>query len=244
MSQFIDAKTSPMAGPVRPAGVAVWLGHAAPVRSLRWLDGALAATAKLGTASGIVAGAASWLDLAAERAARYGMTCIGVPVDLELDYLGWAQIAGAAIRAVGASTILVDEASRPERAPEVCALAELLDATQLTGAVAVTADGAVIHARCVVGDQLHVVRVRPPLVIGVRIAGPPVEDVAQPAAAVDRATPPLGAVPVLRQLDLAALGLDPAVLAHRALPARGHTARKTIERVAEFVSVHAARPAW
>jgi hypothetical protein len=239
VSPFINAKTSPMAGPVRPAGVAVWLGHAAPVRSLRWLDGALAAASKLGAATAIAAGADSWLDLAAERAAHSKLSCIGVPVELELDYLGWAQIAAAAIRALGASTILVDEASRPERAPEVCALAELLEATQLTGATSVTPDGAVIHVSCVVGDELHVVRVRPPVVIGVRIAGPAVpavEDGPPAKAAVEQAA--------LRQLDLAALGLDPAVLAHRALPARGHTARKTIERVAEFVSVHAARPPW
>jgi hypothetical protein len=236
VSQFINAKTSPMAGPVRPAGVAVWLGHAAPLRSLRWLDGALTASGKLGAATAIAAGASSWLDLAADRAARCKLACIGVPVELELDYLGWAQIAAAAIRQLGASTILVDEASRPERAPEVAALAELLEATQLSGATSVAPHGAIIHASTVIGNQLHVVRVRPPVVIGVRIAGPVTDDVPS-GRAVDEST-------AMRRLDLGALGLDAAVLWHRALPARGHGARKTIERVAEFVSVHAARPAW
>ena len=45
----------------------------------------------------------------------------------------------------------------------------------------------------------------------------------------------------MRRLDLASLSLDPVVLGHRALPPRtGREARRTVERVAEHLSVHVA----
>ncbi|HEY5950166.1 MAG TPA: hypothetical protein VIV40_31940, partial [Kofleriaceae bacterium] len=159
-----------------PPDVAVWLGTAAPVRSIRWLDGALATAAKFGAATAIAAGENNWLDLAADRATRAGLASAGIQTDLKLDYLGWAQIVAAAVRELDATTVLVDEASRPERFPEVAAIAELLDAVQLTHVVALAPDGAVVHASRSVGRELQTVRVRGPAVIGVRIAGPPVEE--------------------------------------------------------------------
>ena len=117
--------------------------RARPLRSIRWLDGALATAAKFGGATAIAAGDPTWLDLAADRATRAGLASVGVPTDLKLDYLGWAQVVAAVARQLGATTILVDEASRPERFPEVAAIAELLDAAQLTHVVALAPDGAV-----------------------------------------------------------------------------------------------------
>ncbi len=86
--------------------------------------------------------------------------------ELSLDYLGWAQVMAAAATKLAATTILVDEASRPERFPEVAAIAELLDAAQLTHVVAIApapapADG-VIHASRVAGGELQAYRVRGP----------------------------------------------------------------------------------
>ena len=72
--------------------VAVWLGSSAPVRSIRWLDGTLKAAGKFGGATAVAAGASPWLDLAADRALRLGIAAVGVQTDLQLDYLGWAQI--------------------------------------------------------------------------------------------------------------------------------------------------------
>ena len=213
--------------------IAVWLGSAAPLRSVRWLDGALAAAARLGPATAIAAGDASWLELAADRAARARCACIGVPTDLRLDYLGWAQIVAAVARELGAATILVDEASRPERAPEVGAIAELLDVAQLTRAIALWADGALLHASRAVGSSLDTVKLRGPAVIGVRLA----------AAALDEYPTPAPAV-ALRRIDLAALGLDPNVLAHRALPPRVvQPPRDTAAKVAEHLITHIVRQA-
>src|SRR5688572_29320737 len=123
---------------VKPTGdaVALWLGSAAPLRSIRWLDGACATAAKFGAATAIAAGDPTWLDLAADRASRAGLTIAGVPTELKLDYLGWAQVVAACARQLDTSTILVDEASRPERFPEVAAIAEILDFAQLTHVVA------------------------------------------------------------------------------------------------------------
>src|SRR5580704_4194410 len=140
-----EGVTTPWRPPDRRP-IAVWLGSSAPTRSIRWLDGVLAAAAKFGAANAIAAGESGWLDLAADRAARAQVGSIGVMTDLQLDYLGWAQIAAAVIRQVGASTIFVDEASRPDRFAEVAALAELLDAAQLTHAVSLVPDGKLIHA--------------------------------------------------------------------------------------------------
>ncbi len=203
-----------------PPEVAVWLGSASPARSVRWLDGALAAAAKFGPAVAIAAGENTWLDLAADRATRAGLSSAGVQTDLKLDYLGWAQIVVAVLRELDISTVLVDEASRPERFPEVAAIAELLDAVQLTNVVAIAPDGAVIHTSRSTGRELQTVRVRGPSVIGVRIAGDPA------SASMGR-------------FDLAALGLDPLVLAHRALPPHSSAqAKKTVERIAEHLAVH------
>jgi len=208
--------------------VAVWLGTAAPVRTIRWLDGALATAAKLGPATAVAAGDPSWLDLAADRAARAGLECAGVPTDLQLDYLGWAQVMAAVARRLSSTTILVDEASRPERFPEVAAIAELIDAAQLTHVVALAPDGVIIHASRIAGAQLQTCRVRGTAVIGVRIAGAPIEEYPTPVPST-----------AMRLLELPALGLDPVVLGHRALPPRaGQTQRRTVERVAEYLGVH------
>lgn len=220
---------------LEPRDVVVWLGTAEPVRSVRWLDGALAAAAKLGNVTALAAGDRGWLELASDRATRAGIACAGVVTELRLDYLGWAQVVAAAVRAVGATTVLVDEASRPERFPEVAAIAELLDAAQLTHVVAIALDGAVIHASRgggtgTSGRELQKFRVRGPAVIGVRIAGP----------AIDEHPTPLPAA-TLRRLDLAALGLDPLVLGHRALPRRSAAQpKKSVERIADHLAAHLA----
>jgi electron transfer flavoprotein alpha/beta subunit len=208
---------------------AVWLGSAIPVRSIRWVDGVLAAAAKLGDATAVAAGQQTWLDLAADRANRAGVACVGITTDLELDYLGWAQIVAAAMRQIKPTTILVDEASRPERFPEVAALAELLDAAQLTHVVSIASDGAVVHASRIAGRELQTVRVHGHAVIGVRLAGPAVDEFPTPTPSAR-----------MKRLDLPALGLDPKVLAHRALPKRtgGTQAKKTVERIAEHLVVH------
>ena len=215
----------------QPSNVVVWLGNAPPARSVRWLDGALAAAAKFGNAVALAAGERSWLDLVGDRARHAGIASAGVHTDLKLDYLGWGQIVAAAVRVLGASTVLVDEASRPERFPEVAAIAELLDAVQLTHVVAVASDGALLHASRVLGRELQTVRVRGPAVLGVRIAGPAIDEYPTPIPATS-----------MRRFDLAALGLDPLVLGHRALPPRSSAAqpKKSVERIADHLSVHLA----
>lgn len=210
--------------------VAVWLGNAAPVRSLRWLDGALETAAKFGAATAIVAGESTWLDLASARATRAGVACAGITTKLALDYLGWAQIVAAAARELKATTILVDEVSRPERFPEVAAIADLLDAVQLTRVVALAPDGAVVHASRIAGKELQTVRVRGPAVFGVRIAAAPVDDFATP-------TPQTS----MKGYDLKSLGLDAKVLGHRALPPRSSAqVKKTVEHIAAHLAVHLA----
>jgi len=210
--------------------IAVWLGSAPPVRSIRWLDGALKAAGKFGGATAVAAGHSTWLDLAADRALRLGLEAIGVVTDLQLDYLGWAQVMAAVARQLGATTILVDEASRPERFAEVAALAELCDAAQLSHVVAIAPDATTIHASRIAGDQLQTVRIHGPAVIGVRIAGPAIDEYPTPMPSA-----------TMRRLDLAALGLDPAVLGHRALPPRvSQEPRRTIDRVAEHLAVYMA----
>lgn len=211
--------------------IGLWLGSAAPLRSVRWLDGALAATAALGGgATAIVAGDGNWLDLAADRATRAGLASAGIATDLRLDYLGWAQIASAAARKLGVTTVLVDEASRPERFAEVAAIAEQLDAVQLTRVIAIAEDGDMLRATRVAGSELQTVRVRRPAVIGLRIAGPLVEDYPTPMPAV-----------AMKRFDLPALGLDPLVLVHRALPPRGAVhAKNTIGQVGDHIAFHLA----
>ncbi|HEU0036960.1 MAG TPA: hypothetical protein VFQ53_40395 [Kofleriaceae bacterium] len=210
--------------------VAVWLGSAAPARTIRWLDGAIAAGAKFGDAVAVAAGDPTWLDLAADRANRAGVASAGVPTDLQLDYLGWAQVMAAVARKLDIDTILVDEASRAERFPEVAAIAELLDAAQLTHVVAVAPDGALVHASRIAGDQLQTCRVRGNAVLGLRVAGPPIEEYPTPMPSAS-----------MRRLDLPSLGLDPVVLGHRALPPRAaQIARRTVDRVAEHLAVHVA----
>lgn len=212
--------------------VAVWLGSAPPVRSIRWLDGALKAAGKFGGATAVAAGPDTWLDLAADRASRLGLASVGVPTDLQLDYLGWAQIMAGVSRQLGATTILVDEASRPERFAEVAALAELCDAAQLTHVVALAPDDAMIHASRVAGSLLQTVRIHGPAVIGLRISGPPIDEYPTPTPSAS-----------MRRLDLAALGLDPAVLGHRSLPPRtSQEPRRSVERVADHLAVYMAPP--
>ena len=213
---------------IRREGVALWLGSAAPLRTIRWLDGACATAAKFGSAIAIAAGDPTWLDLAADRATRAHIACVGVPTDLKLDYLGWAQVVAAAARQLGAKTVLVDEASRPERFPEVAAIAELLDAAQLTHVVALTPDGPILHASRSAGAELQTCRVRGSAVIGLRIAGPPIDEYPTPTPSS-----------AMKRLDLPSLGLDPVVLGHRALPPRtSPPARKTVERVADYLAAH------
>ena len=68
-------------------------------------------------------------------------------------------------------------------------------------------------------------RVRGTAVIGVRIAGPPIDEYPTPMPSAS-----------MRRFDLAALGLDPLVLGHRALPPRASTQpKKTVERIAEHL---------
>jgi hypothetical protein len=70
-------------------------------------------------------------------------------------------------------------------------------------------------------------------VIGVRIAGPAVEEYPTPMPSAS-----------MRRLDLPAIGLDPNVLGHRALPKRASAQpRKTVERLADYLAVHLAPPA-
>jgi len=212
--------------------VAVWLGNAAPVRSIRWLDGALGTAARFGTTgvTAVAAGHATWLDLAADRATRLGLASAGVRTDLELDYLGWAQVVTAVAAKLGATIVLVDEASRPDRFAEVAAVAELMDAAQLTHAVALTPEPGVIHASRAAGATLQTVRVHAPAVIGLRIAGPPIDEYPTPTPSA-----------AMRRFELSDLGLDPAVLGHRALPPRsGPQTRRAVDRVAELLAVHAA----
>ena len=206
----------------------IWLGSAAPIRTIRWLDGALATAARFGDDTvALAAGDPTWLDLAADRATRAGLISVGVPTDLSLDYLGWAQVVAAAARQLRATTILVDEASRPERAAEVAAIAELVDTPQLTRVVSIAPEGDVTHAGRVVGRTLQTIRVRGPAVIGIRI----------PGKALDEYPTPMPSA-AMKRLDLVALGLDPLVLAHRALAPKATPARKTVERVAELLLVH------
>ena len=124
------------------ADVAVWLGSAPPVRSIRWLDGALAAAAKFGAATAIAAGER---DLARSRrrsrdARRPRERRRPDRSAARLSRLG-ADRRGGGARARRDAPSLVDEASRPERFPEVAAIAELLDAAQLTHVVALAPDG-------------------------------------------------------------------------------------------------------
>ena len=215
---------------IEPPVAAVWLGSAPPLRTIRWLDGALATAAKFGSAVALAAGDKNWLDLAADRATRAGIASTAIVTDLEVDYLGWAQIVTAAVREAGVTTVLVDEASRPERFPEVAAIAELLDAVQLTHVVAVAPDGNLVHASRAAGRELQTVRIRGPAVLGVRIAGPPVDEYPTPMPSTS-----------MRRLDLASLGLDPLVLGHRALPRRSSAQpKKSVERVADHLAVHLA----
>jgi len=215
--------------------VAIWLGSAAPARTIRWLDGALAAAAKFTQTDprntppiAIAAGDPTWLDLASDRATRAGLTSSGIATDLQLDYLGWAQIVAAAVRHLGATTVLVDEASRPERFPEVAAIADLLDASQLTHVVSIAPDGSTIHASRAAGNALQVIKITGPAVIGLRIAGPAIDEYPTPTPSAS-----------MKRLDLATIGIDPAVLSHRSLPPRaGQTPRQTLERVAEHLAVH------
>jgi electron transfer flavoprotein alpha/beta subunit len=214
--------------------IMLWLGNQAPARSIRWLDGALKTAAKFdpnktGRAIAFAAGGASWLDLVADRARHAGIASAGVTTDLQLDYLGWAQIVAAAARQLGAGTILVDEASRPERWVEVAAIAELLDAAQLTHVVKLAPDKDVIHASRVTGRQLQTVRVRGTAVLGVRIAGAPIDEYPTPMPSTS-----------MQRLQLEMLGVDPLVLGHRSQPPRSHEPKRTVERIAEHLVVHLA----
>ena len=206
----------------------LWLGAAAPLHTVRWLDGALAAAAAFEGAIAVAAGDPSWLDLAADRATRAGVATAGIVLEASLDYLGWAQVAAAAARHLGATTVLVDEASRPERFAETAAIADVLGAAQLTSVIALAPDGAVIHASRAGAGGLHTVRIRGAAVLGVRIAGPAIDEYPTPMPSA-----------AMRRIAFSALGLDPAVLAHRTLAPRApREPHRTVERVAEHLAVH------
>jgi electron transfer flavoprotein alpha/beta subunit len=208
--------------------VVVWLGSTAPARSVRWLDGALAAAAKFPDPTALAAGDPSWLDLAADRATRAGLPAAGIATDLELDYLGWAQVVVAAAKHLGAATVIVDEANQPGRFAEVGAIAELTGAIQLTRVVALAPDGDIVHASRAMDRELQTLRVRGPAVIGVRIAGPAIDEFPTPMPSSS-----------MRRLEVAALGLDTLALAHRALPRRSIApSRKTADRIADYLAVH------
>ena len=123
--------------------VAIWLGSASPVRSVRWLDGALEAAAKFDDATAIAAGDATWLDLAADRATRLGLPSVGVPTDLQLDYLGWAQVAGP--RGAGLDVTVERNAAV---APELCVQigAPQLDVAGASAVVRIGATGKNVDA--------------------------------------------------------------------------------------------------
>jgi electron transfer flavoprotein alpha/beta subunit len=124
--------------------------------------------------------------------------------------------------------VLVDEASCPERFPEVAAIAELLEAAQLTHVVKIVPDGAIVHASRLAGSELQTCRIRGPAVIGLRIAGAQIDEYPTPTPSAS-----------MRRLELSSLGLDPAVLGHRALPPRSsQQPRRTVERIAEHLAVH------
>lgn len=237
--------------------VLVWLGSQAPERSIRWLDGAIATAASFAdsltsssasssasspssstpgepTVHALAAGSAAWLELATDRATRAGLGSIGVPTDLELDYLGWGQLVAAVARRIDATWVLVDEASRPARSAEVAAIAELLDWAQLTHVVSLTPDAGDgrdllhVHARRAAGRDLQSVRVTGPAVLGLRIAGAPIEEYPTPMPSK-----------AMRRLELASLALDPNVLAHRALPPRARREpHRTVDEVAQHLALH------
>lgn len=206
---------------------ALWLGSAAPRRSIRWLDGALAAAAALPDATAIAAGEATWLDLVADRATRAGLASLAVPTDVSLDYLGWAKVAAAAARQLTATFVLVDEASRPERFPEVAAIAELLGAAQVTRVIALAPELPHLVATRAGDRELQHLRISAHAVIGVRIAGPAVEEYPTPMPSAS-----------MKRIALSDL-VDPNALARRALPPRvASQPRKTVERIAEHLAVH------
>lgn len=220
------------------ADVVIWLGSAAPVRTIRWLDGAIAAGAKLDRTKktpperivALAAGAGPWLDLVADRARHAGIASAGVVTDLQLDYIGWAQIAANASRFLEAMTVLVDEASRPERWVEIGAIADMMDAVQLTHVVKVASDSDVIQATRVQGDRLQTMRVRGPVVIGVRIPSPPIDEYPTPLPSQ-----------TMKKLTLEEIGLDYGVLGHRSQPRRAPLdPKKSVDRVAEHLVVHLA----
>ncbi len=211
--------------------IAVWLGSAAPARSVRWIDGALEAAVALGAATAIVAGDQSWHYLAADRARRAGLAAVGVLTELRLDALGWAHVVAAIVRDLRATTVLVDEASRSERASEVGAIAELLDRAHLTSVIAIARGAAAgsLAAQRILGRHVQHVAITGPVVIGVRIAGPQIDEYPTPVPSSS-----------MRKLTIAELGIDAALLARHALPSRAaRESRKTVERVAAFLSLHA-----
>jgi hypothetical protein len=133
----------------------------------------------------------------------------------------------ASARAARRDDDLVDGS---RRRIQVAALAELCDAAQLTRVVALAPDATAIHASRIAGTQLQTVRIHGPAVIGIRIAGAPIDEYPTPMPSAS-----------MRRLDLGALGLDPAVLAHRALPPRAaQDPRRSVERVAEHIALYAA----
>ncbi|MGE0548736.1 MAG: hypothetical protein AB7O24_14625 [Kofleriaceae bacterium] len=208
--------------------VAIWLGGAVPARSVRWLDGAVAASAILPDPIAVAAGPSTWLDLAADRANRAGIASVGVPIDMQLDYLGWAQVVAAIVKHLAADIVVVDEASRPGRFAETAAIAELLEAAQLSHVTALATDRTTLHATSIVGGQRREVRIAGRAVIGVRIAGAWIDEYPTPTPSA-----------TMKRLDVGSLGLDPVTLGHRAMPPRAsQEPTRSLERVAEQLAAH------
>jgi len=145
----------------------------------------------------------------------------------DVDYLGLAQVLAAAIKHVGARTVLCGDRSQDEGAGAIGpAVAELLDWSHLTGVVRHAVEGnEVVVVRQ--ADTAHQ-RFRIPLPVVLCVTAPPVqgpavpeperkdedEDAPEPAAkrARKRARTP---VPTIEELDLADLGIDARAVAPR-----------------------------
>ena len=111
---------------------------------------------------------------------------------------------------------------------DVLGIADALGAAQLTSVIALAPDGAVIHASRAGVGGLHTVRIRGAAVLGVRIAGPAIDEYPTPMPSA-----------TMRRLTFSALGLDPAMLAHRTLaPRAAREPHRTVESVVAHLAVH------
>jgi len=137
----------------------------------------------------------------------------------DLDYFGMAQVLAAAIRHVSARVVVCGDRSQDERTGAVGpAVAELLDAAHLTQVIKAEAEGgALIVDRAGDGTRQRfkvslpaVLCTRPPPVN----AGPRLSTEDGDDGRVRRAAA-LVRVPTIEEIDLARLGVEPLMLAHR-----------------------------